>query len=69
MRERTLRVDIAKLKSLSQVYRPSKIAKTLNITKQRWHNYKVGRHDVPESIVDAICENYALDKTELVLAP
>lgn len=69
MRERTLRVDKSKLVSLSEVYRPSKIAKKLNISKQRWHSYKVGARDVPESIVDNLCEQFNLEKNELVLAP
>lgn len=66
MRERTLKVDVAKLISLSDVYKPSKIAEKLNISRQRWNNYKTGRHDMPESVVDVLCANYGLNKNDLV---
>lgn len=57
-----------KLVALSEVHRPSEIAKTLKISKQRWHNYKVGENDVPESIVDHLCAEFRIDKNSLVLA-
>jgi hypothetical protein len=68
MRERTIPVKKEMLESLSDVYRPSKIAKSLNISKQRWHNYKSGRHDVPESILDTLCAQFKIDKNDLVLS-
>jgi len=68
MRERTFKVDKDKLKSLSNVYRSSKIAEKLDISKQRWHHYKKGKNDMPESIVDNLCAIYNLDKNDLILA-
>ena len=69
MRERTFRVDREKLESLSKVYRPSKIAEKLNISKQRWHSYKIeDGNDMPESIVDQLCAHFSLNKDDLILS-
>jgi hypothetical protein len=68
MRERTLRVKKDKLEALSDLHRPSKVAKTLQISKQRWHNYKSGRHDLPESVLDKLCAEFKLDKSDLLAA-
>lgn len=67
MRERTLQIDVAKLTSLSELYRPSKVASRLGISKQRWHRYQVGRNDMPESIVKRLCAEFNLSEKDLVL--
>ncbi len=66
MRERSLRVDITKLQALSDLYRSTNVAKRLNISKQRWHLYKIGENDLPESMVDRVCDEFKLNKAELV---
>ena len=45
------------------------IAKKLNISKQRWNNYKSGKHDMPENVIDNLCEQFGLDKSDLVVIP
>jgi transcriptional regulator with XRE-family HTH domain len=67
MREKTIKVDTTKLNSLSDLYRPSKIARQLGISKQRWRNYEIGKNDIPESILLKICENFNLSEKDLVL--
>jgi transcriptional regulator with XRE-family HTH domain len=67
MREKTIKVDTTKLNSLSDLYRPSKIARQLGISKQRWRNYEIGKNDIPESILVKICENFNLSEKDLVL--
>lgn len=67
MRERSFRVDTAKLVALSTIHRPSHIAKTLGISKQRWHLYKIGKNDIPESMLDRICDTFKLNKDDLAL--
>lgn len=69
MREQTFRVNQSKLISLSEVYRASKVAESLDISRQRWNSYKNGKRDMPESIVNRLCEKYNLNKNELVLSP
>lgn len=67
MRERTLKVKTEKLESLSEIYKPSVVAKSIDITKQRWRNYEIGKNDIPESIVDRLCAKYGIPKNELVV--
>lgn len=69
MRERTIKVNKDKLLTLSSLYRPSKIAGKLGISKQRWRHYETGKNDMPESVLDDLCEEFNLDKSDLVLAP
>jgi hypothetical protein len=68
MRERTYQVDRDKLALLSELHRSTEIAKKLNISKQLWHHYKVGNHDVPESVVDKICAEFSLSRDDLIQA-
>lgn len=68
MRERTIRVDTRKLEILSSLYRSSQVAKRLNISKQRWHNYKTGTRDIPESTLEAICKEFQLNMADLELS-
>lgn len=67
MRERSYKVDTAKLEALSQLYKGGKIAKQLNISKQLWSNYKRGKNDIPESMLNRICDEFKLNKDELAL--
>lgn len=67
MRERTVKVKTEKLVSLSSVYRPSKIAQKLAISKQRWRHYETGKNDVPESLVQKLCAEFNLSESDLVL--
>lgn len=69
MRERTLPVDTAKLNALSELYRPKTVADKIGISKQRWRNYETGKNDVPESIIDRLCLEFNLNKSDLVLVP
>lgn len=55
-----------RLKAISEVYRPSYIIDTLNISRQVWHNYTSGKHDMPESVVDNICRKFKVKKKELL---
>ena len=69
MREQTIKVDTAKLASSSDLYRPSKVAEKLAISKQRWRNYEIGKNDLPKSILDKICREFNLSEKDLVLQP
>lgn len=69
MRERTVKVNVDKLVTLSSLYRPSRIAKTLDISKQRWRHYETGKNDVPESLVQKLCAEYNLSERDLILQP
>lgn len=68
MRERSLRVNRHKLNDLNNIYRPGYIARTLGVSKQRWCNYRNGVTDMPESILDSLCDRFALQKAELIEA-
>jgi hypothetical protein len=68
MRDRTLPVNTAKLKALNTLHRPTRIARSLGITKQRYFNFYAGLRDMPEPLIDRLCETYNLEKSELVLA-
>lgn len=68
MRERVYKVDQHRLEKLNKVYRPSYIQGVLDISPQVWHNYRTGKNDVPESVVDRICDNFQIKKEELALA-
>lgn len=67
MRERSYKVDTEKLQALSRVYKPSRIAKQLNVSRQRWHMWQSGDNDVPESMLDLICQEFRIEKHELAL--
>ncbi len=66
MRERTFKVDVAKLQMLCKLHRSKNIAETLGISKQRWHNYKVRHNDMPESVLDSLCLRFNLNKDDLI---
>ena len=66
MRERTIKVKTEKLQALSAVYKSTKIAEILGISKQRWHNYKAGENDIPESMLESICQKFQLTRRDLV---
>ncbi len=68
MRERSYRVDRNKLSEINKVYRTSNIINRLNISRQVWHNYRSGKSDVPEGVVDRICNEFKINKDELALA-
>jgi hypothetical protein len=68
MRERVYRVNRDKLNELNEVYRPSYIQDVLEISPQVWHNYRSGKNDVPESMVDRICDKFQIKKRELALS-
>ena len=67
MRERTNKVDTDKLIFLGAVYRPSIVAKTLGISKQRWHNYVIGVNDMPDSVLEKLCKEYNLTEDQITL--
>jgi transcriptional regulator with XRE-family HTH domain len=67
MREKTIKVDTTKLNSLSDLYRPSKIARQLGISKQRWRNYEIGKNDIPESVFNKICSEFNLNEKDLAV--
>jgi len=67
MRERTIKVDTATLSKLSEIYQGVEIARKLGVSKQLWHKYKRGLCDVPESVVDRLCDNYGLDKDKVAV--
>lgn len=69
MRERTIKVDTSKLNSLSALYRPSRVAARLNISKQRWRNYQIGKNDIPESVFSRLCSEFDLSERDLILEP
>lgn len=66
MRERSLPIKTEKLVYLSNIHRPARIAASLDISRQRWHLYKTGENDMPESIIDKLCGLYNIDKTDLI---
>lgn len=66
MRERTIPVKTEKLKALSNVYKSAGVAKRLGVSRQLWHNYQNGRHDMPENLIDRICEEFKLERAEVV---
>ena len=67
MRERTLKVKTDKLRALSKIYRPTKVAEKLNISKQRWRNYEIGKNDIPESVLKSLCQEFDLAENEIVM--
>lgn len=68
MREASYKVDVEKLEALSKVYRSSHIARRLGISRQVWHTYKSGTNDVPERMLQRICEEFKIEKGELALS-
>jgi hypothetical protein len=65
MREATRRVNTEILQALSKLHGAAAIARNLNISKQLWHNYKSGMHDVSEPVIVALCEKYGVDRERL----
>lgn len=66
MREQTVPVKKDKLKALSGVYKSAGVARRVGVSRQLWHNYENGVHDVPESIVKRICQEFKLKRAEVV---
>lgn len=67
MRERTIKIDTDKLAALKSLYRPSKIAERLEISKQRWRHYETGKNDMPDSVLKKLCSEFNLTETDLAL--
>jgi len=67
MRERVYKVNRQQLNELNRRYRPSYIQSQLRVSPQVWYNYRSGVNDVPESIVDRLCEKFGLVKQDLAL--
>ncbi len=65
-REQTVRVNTAVLQNLPS--RQVEIARMLGITKQRWHNYKAGKKDIPVSMLNHICKTLKLKKADLIVS-
>lgn len=69
MRERTVKVDRQKLANLSSLYRPTRVAAKLDISKQRWRHYETGKNDLPESLLQKLCVEFDLSEKDLILQP
>ena len=67
MRERSIKVDITKLVHLSSLYKGTKVASEIQVSKQMFHYYKTGKRDMPESVLDRLCEVYKLDKSAMIV--
>lgn len=56
MREKTIRVDPAKLRQARGDKKSTDLARALDISKQRMWNYENGIRDIPESVLRQICK-------------
>ena len=66
MREKTLPVKLEVLRELGTTHGSATVARKLNISPQRWHNYKIGKNDIPESIVLSMCQTFGLRYVDVV---
>ena len=67
MRERSVRVDTDKLIQLSKLYKGVNVARDLGVSKQVFSYYKKGKRDMPESVLDRLCDIYRLDKDSMIV--
>ena len=67
MRERSVRVDTDKLIQLSKLYKSVTVAREIGVSKQVWHRYKSAKSDMPESVLDRLCNIYHLDKNAMIV--
>lgn len=66
MKEATFPVKTEKLQALSTIHRQATIARRLGVSRQLWANYVNGVHDMRDSLIDKLCDEYQLKRSELV---
>lgn len=66
MREKTIRVDTAKLIKARGGKKSAHIAGELGISKQRLWNYEAGLRDIPEPVFRQICQLYKVSMISLL---
>ena len=66
MKEATFPVRTDKLKALSTIHRPAHIARRLGISRQLWANYENQVHDMRDSLINKLCDEFQLKREEVV---